>query len=74
MSKELAGHIAIILETIAFFFVTVDLYGKERLIELRNRIQALKIDEENRIFDHPIKRSYGLNVFVHSVVLTTIFI
>ena len=72
MTKVFAGHFSIILETIAFFFVTVDLYGKERLLALRNRIQALEIDEVNRKFEHPIKHSSGLSALVHLFVLVPI--
>ena len=74
MTREVAGHVSIVLETIAFFLVTVDLYGKERLLVLRNRIQALEIDEVNKKFEHPFKHGQSVNVFIHALVLTPIFL
>ncbi len=35
MEKEQMEHLSIMLEIIAFFFVTIDLYGRERLERLR---------------------------------------
>jgi hypothetical protein len=36
------AHLATILEIISFFFVTTDLYGPERLAEVRERIITIK--------------------------------
>ncbi len=44
-AKEHYEHISIIMEIAAFFFVTVDLYGKERLNHLRERIKHLTDDD-----------------------------
>lgn len=41
MTKEFLSHSSIIIESIAFFLVTIDLYGKERLDKLRNRIKGI---------------------------------
>lgn len=42
MTKERIEHISIIMEMIAFFFVTIDLYGKERLTRLKVLLGSLK--------------------------------
>ena len=43
MSHEQLEHISIIIEIVAFFFVTIDLYGKERLNNLRGRINSINV-------------------------------
>lgn len=45
MSEEQIQHTSIILETVSFFLVTIDLYGKERLTDLRNRIIKNDIEQ-----------------------------
>ncbi len=45
MEKERLEHLSIVLEVIAFFFVTIDLYGKERLQKLRNKIAGYTTKE-----------------------------
>ena len=45
MTKEQLEHAAIILDVIAFFFVTIDLYGKERILHLSHRLRNLNVIE-----------------------------
>ena len=43
MTKEHITQASIILESMAFFFVSVDLYGKHRITKLENRLKGLNV-------------------------------
>ncbi len=43
MTKEHITQASIILESMAFFFVSVDLYGKHRITKLENRLRGLNV-------------------------------
>lgn len=44
MTAHQLEHASIMLEVIAFFFVTIDLYGKERLHRLSGKVSKLDLD------------------------------
>ena len=58
-------HLSILLEIIAFFFVTIDLYGRERLEKLRDKIIKIKI---GRIHDR-VKASVTFKVSSYFISL-----
>ena len=63
MNKVLSEQISIILETISFFLVTIDLYGKERLVLLRSRIV------KNRLEDIQRKKYFNKIVLVSTTII-----
>ena len=44
MTKTFLLHSSIVIEFISFFLITTDLYGKNRLVALRDKLQTLKPD------------------------------
>ena len=43
MTKENVEQVSIILELMAFFFVSIDLYGRHRLAKLENRLKGINV-------------------------------
>ena len=68
MNRHLLECISIALEVLAFFFVTVDLYGEKRLTEWRNRIiAAQKIEGKN-------EATFTFNNFFSGAFLISVFV
>ena len=43
MTKVQIDQASIVLESVAFFFVSIDLYGRHRIIKLENRLKGLNV-------------------------------
>jgi hypothetical protein len=71
MTKEQVEHISIIMETIAFFFVTLDLYGKERLTKLRNKLSNIRSERMEEVL---FNRTRVLKVFSNSCFIIGILL
>lgn len=75
MEKEQWEHLSIGLETMAFFFVTIDLYGKERLSLLRSKVVSFNSvpikDRAKNLVWKMFKRWY---LFLFVIILINILI
>jgi hypothetical protein len=58
LNKEFLEHASIIVETIAFFLVTIDLYGRQRLELLRKKILDSRPSAVSGVFLDGIKSKF----------------
>ncbi len=61
-------HLSIMLEIIAFFFVTIDLYGRERLEKLRDKVIKIKIGRIHEL----VKKSVTFKVISYLIAISII--
>src|ERR1044072_6567674 len=62
MSVHQLEHYSIILEVIAFFFVTVDLYGEKRMITIQNKFRSIHSSETD---DKVLDIWFDIRIFKH---------
>lgn len=69
MTKE---HISFWLEITSFFLVTLDLYGKDRLTNLNNKLRALNIkelkNETSTIVSFGIAAIFFIGLLIHEFI------
>ncbi len=79
MKRELLEELSIILEGIAFFLVTTDLYGEERLSALQKRLQAagpMNAGQAiiNLVFYSKKERILNLNVYLNILFFIVVLV